>query len=169
MTRRGWALAAGGTRCRGPQRRGHSGLRRAGGNRLFARIGNTVSHGADPESLHWADVHRAVASYTEFWRKAETEPGAELNRRQTRSLGGRFDRTRNDEPQAGPDGPRGRGEGSTHAHQLPANDFSVLLRRGHADARGVDRVFEHSGGNLQVPGRGFAGVPVASRVAAGGE
>ena len=30
-------------------------------------------------------------------------------------------------------------ERSAHAHQLPADDFAVLLRRGHAEAGGADR------------------------------
>ena len=51
----------------------------------------------------------------------------------------------------------------------PPTDFAVLLRRGHADEGRTDCLLEYAGGDSQVFGRGFAGIPVVARIAASGE
>ena len=47
---------------------------------------------------------------------------------------------------------------SAHAHQLPADDLAVLLRRGHAAALGADCRDAHARGDPQVPRRRQRGV-----------
>ena len=45
---------------------------------------------------------------------------------------------------------------SPRAHQLPADDFSLLLRRRYTHARGTDCLLELARRNSPVPRRGFA-------------
>ena len=85
-------------------------------------------------------VHRAAAIDPRFRREAEAQSRARTAARQARRAGRRFHRARHDQPQDRAHGARSRRGRSAHAHQLPAHDFAVLLRRGHADARGIDRV-----------------------------
>src|SRR5258708_24028242 len=47
---------------------------------------------------------------------------------------------------------------------LPIYGFAVLLRRGHAHARRVDRIFALAGGNLQVYRRGLARLSLPRRL-----
>ena len=75
----------------------------------------------------------------DFGVKLKLNPVPRTAEGQTRGAGGRFDCARHYEPQDRASGARSRGHRSSRAHQLPANDFAVLLRRGYADARGVDR------------------------------
>ena len=49
-------------------------------------------------------------------------------------------RARHHQPQDRPPGARSGRHRSSRAHQLPADDFAVLLRRGYAAARGTDRL-----------------------------
>ncbi len=74
----------------------------------------------------------------DFGVKLKLNPVRDLLRRQARGAGGRFDRARHDEPQDRTPRARGGSGGSAHAHQLPADGFAVLLRRGHAYARRID-------------------------------
>src|SRR5438067_1572579 len=74
---------------------------------------------------------------------------------------------RHQQPQNRPHGPRIRSQRSPRAHQLPAHDFALLLRRGHAYARRVDCLFKFSRGNLQIPRRGFPRLSLASFLEAG--
>ena len=53
------------------------------------------------------------------------------------------------------------GHGSSHAHQLPADDFALLLRRGYSPPGRTDRGAKFRGGDPPVPGRGFAGISFA--------
>ena len=58
-----------------------------------------------------------------------------------------------DQPQDRAHGEGGRRDGSAHAHQLPADDLAVLLRRGHAAALRADCRHAHARGDSQVPRR----------------
>ena len=78
-------------------------------------------------------------SIRDFGVKLKLNPVRGTARRQARGAGGRFHRARHHQPQDRAHGARSRRHRSSHAHQLPADDFAVLLRRGHADARGIDR------------------------------
>ena len=78
-------------------------------------------------------------SIRDFGVKLKLNPVPRAASRQARRARRRFHRARHDQPQDRAHGARGRRRRSAHAHQLPADDFAVLLRRGHADARGVDR------------------------------
>ena len=69
------------------------------GDWVFAGVGDSVSNGADSESLHRADVYRAVAGDSKFWREAEAESDSRADRGQARHSGGRFAGARNDKPQ----------------------------------------------------------------------
>ena len=78
-------------------------------------------------------------SIRDFGVKLKLNPVPEIAARQARRARGRFHRARHDQPQDRAHGARSRRGRSSHAHQLPADNFAVLLRRGHADARGTDR------------------------------
>ena len=78
-------------------------------------------------------------------------------------------RARHHQPQDRAHGAGSRRERSARAHQLPADDFAVLLRRGHADARRVDRVLEFTGRNSQISRRRFARIRVAGQFETSGE
>ena len=75
----------------------------------------------------------------DFGVKLKAESRASNARGSARGAGGRFDRARHDQPQDRADGARRRRDGSARAHQLPADDFALLLRSGYAAARGTDR------------------------------
>jgi amidophosphoribosyltransferase len=128
---------------------------------LRGGIGNSVSHGADSQSLHRAHVHRAGTVHPGFRRKAQAESGASNVGGATRGAGGRFDRARNNQPENRAHGARSGRGGSARAHQLPAHDFSLLLWSGYAATRGTDRGEQFSGRNPALSGRGFARLPLA--------
>ena len=88
-------------------------------------------------------------SIRHFGVRVKLNPGEEHPERQARGAGGRFDRAGHDQPQDRPHGAQRRGARSAHAHQLPADDLAVLLRRGHAAPIGADRRDAHARGDPQ--------------------
>jgi amidophosphoribosyltransferase len=99
-----------------------------------AESGIPFPHGIDTQSLHRPHVHRAEPGDSRFRGEAETESNTSNDRRKTSHSGGRFDRARHHQPQDCTAGSRSRRHRSARAHQLPANDFALLLRRGYASA-----------------------------------
>ena len=142
-------------------------FRRVGGDRLFGRIGLAVPAGADPQSLRGPHVYRALAGHSRFRREAEAESGAASAGRQARGAGGRFHRARHDQPKDCAHGAAGGRARSSLAHLVSAYDFALLLRRGYADARRVDRGEPEHRGDPPLCGGGFAGIPVPGFAAEG--
>ena len=101
----------------------------------------------------------------DFRRKAQAESHPQFAHRQADNPGGRFHCPRDYQPQDCPHGARCRRKRSARAHLVPANGFSVLLRRGHA-VEGPAYCFEQvAGRNPRLHWRGFAGVSIAGRTA----
>ena len=75
----------------------------------------------------------------DFGVKLKLNPDTAHARRAARGSGGRFDRARHHQPQNRSPGARSRRDRSSRAHQLPADDFALLLRRRYAAPRGTDR------------------------------
>ena len=82
-----------------------------------------------------------------FRRQGEAESRQEHSRRAARRPDRRLARARHDEPEDREDGARRRRARSAHAHQLPADDLAVLLRRGHAAPLRADRRHAHARGD----------------------
>ena len=97
----------------------------------------------------------------DFGVKLKLNPVRRMMEGQARGAGGRFDRARDDEPEDRAAGARSGRDGSSRAHQLPADDFAVLLRRGYAAARRADRRAPIDRRDPQVPGSRFAGISFA--------
>ena len=123
----------------GRRRRAGSRLRRVRGDRIRRGVGPAAADGPDPQSLRRPHVHRAAPVDPALRRAREAESGQEHPAGPARRARRRFDRARHDEPEDRQDGARGRRERSAHADQLSADDFAVLLRRRHAEARRADR------------------------------
>ena len=101
--------------------------------------GMPLRAGAHPQPLRRPHVHRAAAGRARFRRAREVQSRARDARRQARRGGGRLDRARHDQPQAGPPAsPRGRERGAL-PRRLAAGHAPVLLRDRHAQPARVDR------------------------------
>ena len=103
----------------------------------------------------------------DFGVKLKLNPVRRMLEGQARGAGGRFDRARHDEPQDRAAGARRGRDRSPHAHQLPADDFAVLLRRRYAAARRADRLAQFGRGDQAIPRRRFAWISFARIVARG--
>ncbi len=136
-----------------------SGVPAAIGYSAESRI--AVPAGADPQSLCGPHVYRALAGDSRFRREAEAESGAASAGRQARGAGGRFDCARHHQPQNCAHGAAGGRARSSPAHLVPADDFALLLWRGYADARRVDRGEPEDRRDPPLRGGRFAGIPVA--------
>ena len=93
------------------------------------------------------------ASIRHFGVKVKLNPVRSILDGQARRARRRLDRARHDEPEDREDGARGRREGSARAHQLPADDLAVLLRRRHAAPIRAHRGDAHARGDHGVPRR----------------
>ncbi len=130
-------------------RRRRPGARLRGVRRHRVRRGgrHPASDGPDPQSLRRPDVHRAAAVDPALRREGEAEPRAEHSRRPACRARGRFDRARHDVAEDRADDQGGGRARGARADQLSADDFAVLLRRGHATTRRADRGDPHARGD----------------------
>ena len=124
--------------------RARAGLGRVRRDRVCRRVGHSHACRTDSQPLRRPHVHRAATGDSPFRRAREVEPRAQHSRRQARGARRRLARARHHEPQDRQNGEGGGGEGGAHAHQLPADDFALLLRRGYAAPIGVDRRNPHA-------------------------
>jgi amidophosphoribosyltransferase len=77
----------------------------------------------------------------------------------------RFDRARHDESEDRQDGESGRGQRGACPHQLSADDFALLLRRGHAAAVRTHRGDAHARRDYDVSRRRYRGLSQSRRIA----
>jgi amidophosphoribosyltransferase len=105
---------------------------RGGGAGIFRGVRAAVPAWADPQSLRGPHVHRAVAGDSRFRREVEAQSSAVPAGGQARGAGGRFDRTRHDQPQdRAHDAAGGRARG-TFADLVSAHRFALLLWGGYS-------------------------------------
>ena len=102
-------------------------------------------------------------SVRDFGVKLKLNPVRSLLRRQARGADRRFDCARHHQPEDCAHDSQCGGEGSAHAHFVSADDFSLLLRRGHAFEEATDRGQQIGGRDSRVHWRGFAGLSFARR------
>ena len=97
-----------------------------------AESGIPVPLCADPKSLCWTNIYRAKPERSRLWGEAEAQSRAFVASGQARRTDRRFDSTGHYQPEDCPHDPQCRSERGSHANLMPANDFSLLLRRGYA-------------------------------------